>query len=130
MVCYRVSGRSPTYSSRIFPLSLIPRLPGYKLYPLIYLQCILVAFHILYRRQNCRHGNMYPRPLRTCIHLYMYISIDIYRRINKVARPGYLCPATCIWCKRGFRAQRNTCDDIYLLFLASKIVEYTFCKLL
>ena len=28
-----------------------------------------------------------------CIHLYPDI---------RVARPGYLYPATCIWCKRGF----------------------------
>ena len=65
------------------------------LYPLSPSTCIL------YWRQNCRHGYyIYPLVstsrtlLRTCIRLYMY------RRIQ-VARPGYLYPATCIWCKRG-----------------------------
>ena len=46
---------------------------------------------ILYRRQNCRH-------VSTCIS-YVWI---------KVARPGYLYAATCIWCNRGFTLT-NTC---------------------
>jgi len=51
---------------------------------------------ILYRRQNCRHGYMYPlvSASRTLT--------DTCRRIQ-VDRPGYLQMATCIWCKRGLR---------------------------
>jgi len=40
-----------------------------------------------------------------CIHLYPCTSIRI-----QVDRPGYLYPATCIWCKRGFTA----CDRFHL----------------
>jgi len=53
-----------------------------------------------------------PVVMATCIHLYPQVehclelvSVDMYlstcRRIQ-VARPGYLYPATCIWCKCGF----------------------------
>jgi len=41
-------------------------------------------------------------PDTSCIHALVSTGIRI-----EVASPGYLYPATCIWCKRGFRILRS-----------------------
>ena len=71
---------------------------------------------ILYRRQNCRHGYMYPLVsasrtlLRTCIRRH---------RRTQVARPGYLCPAT--YYLVGVNAAKISTVCILLLFSYLKL---------
>jgi len=62
----------------------------------IHLYRLTPTTRILYRRQNCLLRGITAT-------LYPLVSGDIVSTCIRIhrARPGYLYPATCVWCRRG-----------------------------
>ena len=81
------------------------------------LHCLVTEAHVCEQLVRCRYvkvkrPGVEPRDLLTASPMPWLLSrvytwyIYIYIARIQVARPGYLYPATCIWCKRVFTPPR------------------------